>query len=153
VDVSDLLRDLGGVARRSTLLRVVERGDLQRAVAGGLVVRDARGLYALPDADEARRIAVRLGGVLCLTSAALDHGWAVKTVPGKPHVLVSRGRKLGPAARRLARLHVGDPASSLVVDGVTGPELTLEQCLRGLPYDEALAVADSALRGCSSPNY
>jgi very-short-patch-repair endonuclease len=29
---------------------------------------------------------------------------------------------------------------------VTAPEVTLTQCLRRLPYDEALAVADSALR-------
>ena len=107
MDVSDLLRDLGGVARRSTLLRVVERAELEGAVASGLVVRDARGLYALPGADEARRIAARLGGALCLTSAALEHGWAVTTVPAKRHVLVSRGRKLPSHARRLAHVHVG----------------------------------------------
>jgi very-short-patch-repair endonuclease len=146
VDVPDLLRDLGGLARRSTLLRIAGRSDLDRAVAAGLVVRDARGLYALPDADASRRIAARLGGVLCLTSAALAHGWAVKVVPKRPHVLVSRGRKLAPGARSLAQIHVGDPARERLTSGVTDPALTLEQCLRLLPYDEALAVADSALR-------
>lgn len=146
MDVPDLLRDLGGTARRSTLLRVLDRVQLERALAAGLVVREARGLYALPEADEARRVAARLGGVLCLTSAALRHGWAVKTVPDRPHVLVSRGRKLPPGARALAHVHVGDPPACRVRDGVTDPALTLEQCLRQLPYDEALAVADSALR-------
>ena len=146
MDVPDLLRDLGGVARRSTLLRVVERAELERAVVTGLVVRDARGLYALPEADAARRIAARLGGVLCLTSAAIEHGWAVKTVPDKPHVLVSRGRRLPPEFRRLAHVHIGDPSRLRVCEGVTDQALTLEQCLRRLPYDEALAVADSALR-------
>jgi hypothetical protein len=146
VDVSDLLRDLGGVARRSALLRVIDRAALERAVADGRVLRDARGLYALPEADEARRIAARLGGALCLTSAALEHGWAVKTVPDKPHVLVSRGRRLPPEARRVAHIRIGDPPPGRVRDGVTDPSLTLEQCLRSLPYDQALAVADSALR-------
>lgn len=146
MDVPDPLRDLGGTARRSTLLRVLDRVQLERALAAGLVVREARGLYALPEADEARRVAARLGGVLCLTSAALRLGWAVKTVPDRPHVLVSRGRKLPPGARALAHVHVGDPPACRVRDGVTDPALTLEQCLRQLPYDEALAVADSALR-------
>lgn len=146
MDVSDLLRDLGGVARRSVLLRLADRVELDRAVAGGVLVRDARGLYALPEADEAHRTAARLGGALCLTSAALRHGWAVKTVPDKPHVLVSRGRKLSPGARSLAHVHIGDPPPDHVRDGVTNEALTLEQCLRSLPYDEGLAVADSALR-------
>jgi very-short-patch-repair endonuclease len=146
VDVSDLLRDLGGVARRSTLLRVVERREVENALTVGAIVRDARGLYALPDADLARRVATRLGGVLCLSSAALAHGWAVKTVPDTPHVLVSRGRKVPADARRLAHVHIGDPPRERVRDGVTDAALTLEQCLRRLPYDEALAVADSALR-------
>ena len=141
MDVADLLRDLGGVARRSTLLRVVDRGQLERALGAGQVVRDARGLYALPEADTARRIAARIGGALCLTSAALAHGWPVKTVPDKPHVLVSRGRRLPRGARAISYVHIGDAPP-----GVTAPELTLLQCLRRLPYDEALAVADSALR-------
>ncbi len=146
MDVSDLLRDLGGVARRSTLLRVLERAELDRAVAAGQVVRDSRGLYALPEADAALRVAARLGGVLCLTSAALAHGWPVKQVPDKPHVLVSRGRKLSAEARRLAHVHVGELTAQQVSDRVTTADVTLAQCLRRLPYDEALAVADSALR-------
>jgi very-short-patch-repair endonuclease len=125
---------------------VLDRADLERAVVDGRVVRDARGLYALPDADQARRVAATLSGVLCLTSAALEHGWAVKTVPDKPHVLVSRGRRVGPDARRLAHVHIGDPPPGRLQDGVTDKVPTLEQCLRRLPYDEALAVADSALR-------
>ena len=143
MDVSDLLRDLGGVSRRSTLLRVVDRRQLERALGAGQVVRDARGLYALPEADTAQRLAARLGGALCLTSAALAHGWPVKTVPDKPHILVSRGRKLPREARRLVHVHIGEVPSR---EGATPPELTLLQCLRRLPYDEALAVADSALR-------
>ncbi|MCW2796425.1 DUF559 domain-containing protein [Nocardioides sp.] len=82
---------------------------------------------------------------LCLTSAALRHGWAVKTPPDKPHVLVSRGRKLGPA-QRVAVVHRGELARNEIDGLCTSVEFTLEQCLRRLPFDEALGIADSALR-------
>ena len=41
MDVVDLLAELGGVARRGALLRVVTRKDLEAAVTTGAVVRDA----------------------------------------------------------------------------------------------------------------
>jgi very-short-patch-repair endonuclease len=145
VIVVDLLSGLGGVARRAALLRVVDRSELEGAVAAGEVLRDSRGLYALPGADESARVAARLGGVLSLTSAALAHGWAVKTVPDLPHVTVSRGRKVDPD-QRSAHVHRGELRPDQVDDGRTSVETTLEQCLRRLPYDEALAVADSARR-------
>jgi hypothetical protein len=43
-------------------------------------------------------------------------------------------------------IHVGDLHPSEVDDGRTTKSRTLTDCLRGLPFDEALAVADSALR-------
>jgi very-short-patch-repair endonuclease len=143
VDVVDLLAELGGVARRSALLRVVPRSDLERSLEAGLILRDARGLYALPGGDAAIRTAARLGGVLSLTSAALHHGWAVKTVPDRPHVTVSRGRKV---ADRVAHVHWAELGPGQVDGWATSTEVTLENCLRRLPFDEALAVADSALR-------
>jgi very-short-patch-repair endonuclease len=144
MSVVEMLRELGGVARTGTLLRAVSRGDLERAVAAGDVVRDARGRYALPDADRARRVAARLGGVLALTSAAQVHGWAVKHVPVRAHVTVSRSRKVGDASD--AHVHFAELSAAESLDGVTSAEVTLAQCLRLLPFDEALAVADSALR-------
>lgn len=148
-DVAHLLAELGGVARYRALVRVVGRAALDAAVAGGVVERDARGAYALPGVDVAVRVAAQLGGVLSLTSAALRHGWGVKTVPAKPHVAVGRGRKLGRRAA-LAHVHYVDLGPHDVQDGVTVPAVTLLHCLRTLPTDEALAVADSALRedGC-----
>lgn len=87
-----------------------------------------------------------LTGVVCLVSAAMRHGWAVKGVPERPQVAVPRNRKV-PADRaravdlRRLRLGPGD-----VAEGVTTPDRTLADCLRMLPLDEALAIADSALR-------
>ncbi len=148
-DVPDLLHHLGGVARRAALLGVVTRAELDRAVAAGLVIRDARGVYALPGTDEALRLAARLGGVLSHSSAAIQHGWGAKTVPDKPHVTVSRGRKLGPE-RALVHLHRAELTPADHTDAVTSQARTLLDCLRFLPADEALCVADSAVResGC-----
>lgn len=143
MDVVDLLAELGGVARRSALLRVVTRKDIEIALAAGLINRAARGLYTLPGIDEAVRTATQLGGVLSLTSAALRHGWAVKTVPDKPHVTLSRGRSADDAK---AHLHWAELRPDQIDGPATSVELTLEQCLRHLPFDEALAIADSALR-------
>ena len=125
MDPVDLLRELGGAARRSALLRVVTRPELERAVAAGLVVRDGRGVYVLPDVDAGVRAAVALGGVLGLTSAALRHGWAVARVPELPHVFVGRGRRLPDDARSRANIHVAELAKTDVCDGITTPEVTL----------------------------
>lgn len=146
MDVVDLLAELGGVARRAALLRWVDRASLETAVAAGTVVRDARGLYALPGADEAARAAARLGGVLCLSSAALHHGWAVAVTPRRPQVLVSRGRRLSAARRRDVEVRWGKVTPGEVAGIATCADRTLEMCLRTLPFAEALAVADSALR-------
>ena len=147
--IEEWLDELGGVARRGTLLRLVDRVDLDDAVESGLVVRRGRGLYTLPAVAAAIRVPAELGGVLSMTSAALHHGWGVKTQPTKPHVTVSRGRKLGERAA-IAVVHRAELAKSDVVGGVTSEQRTLLDCLRHLPHDEALAVADSALResGC-----
>lgn len=145
MSVSEVVGTVGGVARRRTLLRHVSRADLDRAVASGDVVAAGRGRYCLPGVERAVQVASQVGGVVALTDAALHHGWAVKVVPTVPHVVVSRGRRVPPGA----------PPAVLVraelrpdqVDGHwTSVETTLEHCLRRLPFDEALAVADSARR-------
>jgi very-short-patch-repair endonuclease len=145
VVVSELLRELGGVARRSALLRVVERAELDRAVSAGDVVRDSRGLYCLPEADQDLLVAQRYGGALALTSAAIRHGWAVRRVPDRPHVVVSRGRKIKGDVHD-AHLHFAELGPRDVADHVTVESVTLAHCLRRLPFPDALAVADSALR-------
>jgi very-short-patch-repair endonuclease len=142
---TERLLELGGIATRGTLLRSCDRGDLDRALAGGDILRIARGRYALAAVGEDVRTAARLGGVLALTSAALHHGWAVMTVPDRPHLMFSRGRHLDPHERR-AYIHRAELAPEDVEDGVTTREVTLAHCLRRLRFAEALAVADSALR-------
>lgn len=140
------LAELGGIATRGTLLRGCRRGDLDRTLAAGDVVVVGRGLLALAAIDEQKQVAARLDGVLAMTSAALEHGWAVRTVPDRPHLMVSRGRRVSKADRRLVHIHRAELSEDDVEHGVTVPEVTLAHCLRRLPLDEALSIADSALR-------
>ncbi|HWJ67007.1 MAG TPA: hypothetical protein VNT31_10045 [Nocardioides sp.] len=149
--VEELTR-LGGVATRAALLLRVSRSELDAAVAGGAVLRLARGRYALASVDQALAAAHALSGVLCLASAALHWGWAVKHPPERPQVTVPRNRRVAPERSRAVDLRRLRLDADDVVDGATGRDRTLLDCLRHLPFDEALAVADSALRDGYSPD-
>ena len=147
LDAAEALGRLGGVASRAQLLAYVSRWTLEQGVREGKVLHPARDRYTLPSLDEAARIAHEVSGILCLSSAALAHGWAVKQVPEKPHVSFRRNRKLTTAQLRLVQPHRHDLDPDDILDGfVTNKEVTLAQCLRSLPDDEALAIADSAAR-------
>lgn len=63
-----------------------------------------------------------------------------------PELMVRRGRKLSAEQREGVSIHWANIADDQVVDGVTTPLRTVIDCARHLPFDEALAVADSALR-------
>ena len=140
------LERLGGVASAHQLLRLTTLRRLRRAVASGHVERPSRGRYVLPSASEARQVAVRLTAVVCLRSAAAHHGWELKTQPDRPEVMVRRGRTLTPEQRAEVSVHWANLAPDQVEDGVTTPLRTVIDCARRLPFDEALAIADSALR-------
>ncbi|GAB2981698.1 DUF559 domain-containing protein [Nocardioides montaniterrae] len=143
----DALTHLGGVATRQQLLSHVSARKLGHALAARAVVRIGHGRYALANVDTDTANAHALSAVLCLASAALHHGWAVKTVPDRTQVSVRRNRRL--ASRQLSRaeVHRHDLRPDEITDGVvTNKEVTLMQCLRTLPDDEALAIADSAAR-------
>ena len=147
--VIDLLERLGGVSTRGALVRGTSRAEVDRAVAGGEVRPVARGRYVLADVDDALATAHRVAGVLSWRSAALHHGWAVKTIPRLPEVSVGRRRRVPPGSG--AVVHYADLQVDEVAGPATSPDRTLLDCLRNLPVDEALAVADSALRDGYSP--
>lgn len=152
VDVAAVMVELGGVATRAQLIGATSRVHVDRALKAGEVVADAPGRYALPSADEVLRAVHRLQGLLCRESAALHHGWAVKMVPDLPHISVPRKRRIAPARRAGVHLHRDDLHPD-DIDGIaTSKEFTLAQCARALPFDAALAVADSALRAELPPS-
>jgi very-short-patch-repair endonuclease len=145
MDPGQALAQLGGVATSRELLRLTTRRRLRTALDRGEVVRLTRDAYALPTADEGLRAAARVSGVASHLSAAAHHGWKVLQQPGLPHVVVPRDRKV--RSSRGMHLRYRDLAPEEVRrPGVTEPLRTVLDCARDLSWDDALAVADSALR-------
>lgn len=144
--VVEALTGLGGVAGRAALVRACGRPAVDAALASGDLVAVGRRYTSAAAADEARAVAASVSGLLSCRSAALDRGWAVLTLPQRPDVTVAKGRRISPGRRRTMTLHRTDLGPD-DIDGVrTSADRTLIDCLRTLPFAEALAVADSALR-------
>lgn len=106
----------------------------------------ARGRYALAALPDPWTSAARLCGVVSHTSAA--HFWrlAVMNNPDQAHVTLARGRsRVARAGAELhwSELHTADVHARLPV---TTPLRTVLDCARTLPFGEALATADSALK-------
>ena len=146
MSVVECLTKLGGVSTRETLVGLTSRADVDRALANGDIVALARGRYALPTAAEALKEAHRLVGTVSHYSAALHWGWEVKTPPDQPHLILPRNRKLPSERASGVNVHRADLTVDDVDGLVTSPDRTLNDCLRDGEWDEALAVADSALR-------
>lgn len=146
MEIVQVLERMGGVASRAALVRATSRRQFDRAVRRGELVRAAHGRYASASTAEASRVAGALTGVLSHRSAALHWGWEVKTSPPLPDVTVRRKRHLAPGRSDAVALHRADLTPAQVVGVATSIERTLFDCCRALPFDEALAIADSALR-------
>jgi len=151
VSVVEVLERSGGVVGRAQLVAAVGRAALERAVRAGDVVVVARGRYALASADAALVAAHRLSGVVCHASAAVHHGWQVKVPPVRPHVALPKNRVLGAGQADDVQVHRLTLGPDDVEGLLTSRERTLLDCLRAGPFDEALCVADSALRDGFSP--
>lgn len=147
MDVRSALERHGGFSSRAALIQATSRADVDGALRRGEIVRVGLGRYAFAESESAAQTAHATTSVLCLTSAALHHGWPVKTTPTIPHLSIGRHRKVPPGREHVGVWHYADLGPDDIVDGVaTSREITLAQCLRCLPDDEALCVADSALR-------
>ena len=145
-DVADTVAFLGGLSTWKELRLVHPARLVRRAVAAGSIVRATRGRYTLPSTAAQLATAQSRSAVLSHLSAAAHHGWKVKTVPDAAWVTVPENRRLRPAQRVGVLPRWSDLPRSDVRHGVTTPLRTVLDCARGLPFDEALAVADSALR-------
>ncbi len=142
VDAVEALIRLGGIARAKDIVELSSRRSLRRAAQAGDIVGVGAGRYAFAVSHAEARA---LDGVVSHLSAALHWGWAVKWPPDRPWVTVARSRHIAAARREAVHLiyaEIGDD----VIEGVTSPLRTVIDCARRLPFDEALAVADSALR-------
>lgn len=149
MSVALTLARLGGCARAKELRRRHSRRAIAKALLKGEVILVGRGRYAVPATAEHRRAAHARTGVQSHLSAALHHGWQVKTLPERAQVTFPRTRRLRSGQRDGIDPHWADLSPSEVREGVTSPLRTVLDCARSLPFDEALTVADSALRSGS----
>lgn len=140
------LTRFGGCATWGGLLTSCTGHAVKRAVRRGEILRVARGRYALSLVVTHRQEAHRLNATLSHLSAAMVHGWPVKSPPDRPWVTVRHKRHLGADRRRNLEVSWRDLSPDEVTNGVTTPLRTVIDCAIRLPFDEALAVADSALR-------
>ncbi|HET7689742.1 MAG TPA: hypothetical protein VFK41_05160 [Nocardioidaceae bacterium] len=140
------LTRLGGVATRTQLIGLTSRKTFEVALAEGRILRNGRGRYSLPFVDDGVKAAHALSGVASHLSAAGHWGWAMKRVPERPRVTVPRGRKVRPAHDDGVDVTWSDLRPDEVIGMVTSPRRTLVDCLKSLPFDEGLCIADSALR-------
>lgn len=142
-----LSRGAGGVIGSADLIRLTSRRTVRTAVSRGRIVRVGRGRYALPTAPAALCAAGSLHGTVSHLSAAAFWQWPVKTPPLLPMITLPRGRKLAPERRACVEVRWRALLASDVVEpGVTARVRTVLDCASDLPFDEALAVGDSALR-------
>jgi very-short-patch-repair endonuclease len=148
-DLFTLMNRLGGVASRAQLKWWFEDGEIAEAVENGEVLRTNRGRYALPTAEAARVAAHRLSAVVGLRSAAASWGWALKDQPPRPEIIVPRGRKVSKDDQAVLDVRWRRVAQTDLDGWRTTPVRTVMDCATTLPLDEALAVADSALRARS----
>ena len=138
---------MGGAADRAALVALRGRTEVDQALRDGQLISTARGRYALATSPEFVRRASAVDGVLSHRSAAQFHGWAQKAPPTLPEVTVPRDRHLRPGTRKLVTPHWCDLDVEDVAGIVTTPRRTLVDCMRNLPFDVALAIVDSAIRG------
>jgi len=146
MDVVEALAQLGGEASPRQVHKLTSRQALRKALETGRVVRVRQGLVALPALADGLSAARTAHGAQSHLSAALAHGWEVKRRPSLPMVTVPRNRRLTDERRTLMRVFWGTLTDDELADRLTAPARTVIDCARALPFDEALAVADSALR-------
>ena len=140
------LERLGGLSDRPTLLRLTSRRRLRTSVARGDILRVGKNRYALPTASVGLRAAGKLSGLASHRSAAAHHGWELAFQPERPEVIVPRNRNVEPRRRAGIDVRWRDVAPEDQRGMVTDHYRTVIDCARDLPFSEALAVADSALR-------
>ena len=141
MDLAVELRKLGGVSDSKTLTGLVTLKEFRRAVREGRILKAGPNRYVLPGGKERVEAAARVAGSLTHVSAAQHHGWKVKHEPAKVQVVVPRGRRLSAERRKGLQIFHG-PVDGIATDKVR----TVIDCLRLLPFDEGLGIADSALK-------
>jgi very-short-patch-repair endonuclease len=139
----EILARLGGQATFAELTRLVPKRELAARVEAGDVQRLALGVYALPGRSAGEQAAVAYDGVVSHNSAALAWKLPLLKAPEKPHITVPAKRH--PRSGPPAVLHWASISDEDRPNRLTSMLRTVTDCLRILPFGEALAIADSCL--------
>lgn len=145
VDAAQALVELGGIASGREICAGSSRRKLRTAVRAGRIQRVARDSYTLPHLEDGAA-AARINGVMSHASAAAHWGCRTKCDDPWPSVIVPRGRKVSRERRLGVHVFWRDLRADEVQGRATAPLRTVLDCAADLPFDEALAIADSALR-------
>jgi len=141
------LAQCGGWASRAELRQFIHDDRIDRAAADGSIQRVGRGRFTLSGFDKARGSASEMCAIVSHRSAALTHGWSVRSEPKNPELIVPRNRNVSHAKRRGLEIRWRDLSKEDIQEGhVTTPTRTVVDCAKDLPLPESLAIADSALR-------
>jgi very-short-patch-repair endonuclease len=142
--VVEVVVQLGGWATAADLVKATSRRALAAALRRGDVIRLARGIYGHPALATDYGAAVSHHGVLSHTSAAAAWRLPLLVAPTVPHITVPTNRTARSTSK--AVLHWADLPKDDLRRRLTNLERTVLDCARILPFEEALAVADAALR-------
>lgn len=139
------LRLRGGVVRTSVLSDAgCTRGECERALSSGVIIRPGRGWLAVSDADPLLIAAARNGVVLtCVTQAKRLGLWVLKD--DRPHVAARANSGRAPTSS--TTVHWCTPPLPRHPDHLVDPiENVLVIAARCMPHEQALVVWESALR-------
>lgn len=146
MDAKTALERLGGVGTTAQVVELSSRRALRTALERGEVRRATRGSLTLADSRRDLVLAQQHRAVVSHLSAAQYHRWPVKRMATRLWLTVPRNRKVAVETQAVMHVVWADLGATDVHAGVTTPLRTVVDCARRLPFDEALAVADSALR-------
>jgi len=140
MDLFTFLRPRGGAAKRSQLVAAgFQRAQLEAAVAGGLLFRPLRGVYATTTADDGVLAAFRSNGRLtCISAAAYYNLWALHPAQAL-HLSCGNGVPKAGVVDHSSCTHPEHP--SLPVAGLAD---VLLHALRCLPELDALVMVQCA---------
>lgn len=145
----EVLRLLGGNSTRNELLRHSTSRSITASVQSGRILRVRLGHYALPDLPQGPALAIKSAGVLSHASAAQNWEFDMIDTARLAHVTVRPNAH--PVRLPEVTLHKKPLGSHEVYSQTTGlwvttPIRTVLDCAAEMPFKEALAIADSALR-------
>ena len=141
MEVVEALTSLGGTARWIELREHVSQRSLERAVHDKRIVRIGRGVYRLSNLPEPESVPP---GVYSHVTAAEIWELGVLHKTKVTHITVPRTRRID--VPKDTKVHCVDLPPAATDGRTTRPLQTVLDCARMCRFDEALAIADTAVR-------